>query len=69
MNSKLDVTVAVDLSELAAADPEAVQLLTTAGPPEARLLGPNTLHTMQAPPGIHPRPRIRRTAPPMGAPA
>lgn len=50
MNSKLDVTVSVDMSLLAAAAPRAVQLPTNAAPPEARLPGQVSYETVQTRP-------------------
>lgn len=51
MNSKLGVTVSVDVSLLAAADSRAVQRPMTDVPPEARLLGQVSYETVQTKPG------------------
>lgn len=59
----------VDLGELAAADPQAVQLLTTAGPREARVLGPGLHDIEQNNPRRLPLPRTRRATTPHGSAA
>ena len=64
-----DFLVTMDLSELAAADPEAVQVLANAGPLDARILGPDIHGTVQTKPGRHASQGSRHTAPPPGAAA